>query len=68
MFDYGDETAVHQRLVREALEPHLGKALEFQTWHRGESYTTSARLRRLRCVCKSSIGAVGAAGISASRL
>jgi 4-cresol dehydrogenase (hydroxylating) len=43
MFGYGDEIAVHQRLVREALEPHLGKPLEFQTWHRGDPYATSAR-------------------------
>jgi len=42
LFGYADSIKVHEKLIRNAIEPHLGKALEFQHWHRGEPLQASA--------------------------
>jgi len=44
---FGCEGAVkaHMDVVRKAMEPRLGKALEFVEWRRGEPYENSARPR-----------------------
>jgi 4-cresol dehydrogenase (hydroxylating) len=42
LFGYAEAVAAHARIVRRALEPHLGKDLEFSTWHRGDPIEKSA--------------------------
>ena len=45
LFGYAEAVGAHARVVRRALEPHLGKELVFDTWHRGEPLEKSAAPR-----------------------
>ena len=43
LFGYAEDVAHHQKVVRQAIEPHLKTELSFRTWHKGEPYRQSAR-------------------------
>jgi hypothetical protein len=45
LFGYAEAVAAHARVVRRALEPHLGQELQFDAWHRGEPPEKSAAPR-----------------------
>jgi len=36
LYGYPEAIRAHAQVVRQALEPHLGQELEFDSWHRGE--------------------------------
>ena len=43
LFGYEESIAADAKVIGRALEPHLGHALEWQTWRSGEPYAHSAR-------------------------
>jgi 4-cresol dehydrogenase (hydroxylating) len=45
LFGYAEAVEAHARVVRRALEPHLGHELKFDRWHSGEPLEKSAAPR-----------------------